>query len=71
MQSLIAYKNPSNTSETLHRPRSEAEQTLALIAALSGITEREARSLDMEDVAEIMDFISPFLTSQGKQAKKK
>lgn len=61
MQSPISYKNPDNTKETLWRPRSEAEQSLSLIASLSGITEKEARQLGMKDVTKIMEELAPFL----------
>lgn len=61
MQSPISYKNPDNTKETLWRPRSEAEQSLVLIASLANITEKEARQLSIEDVTKIMEELAPFL----------
>ncbi len=65
MSAKIAYRDENDMRVTLYREPSEAEQTLALIASVAGITKQEARRLAMADVTKITEALAPFLAGQA------
>lgn len=65
MSAKIAYRDPNDIRITLYRDPSEAEQSLALIASVAGITQQEARRLTMADAQKIIDELTPFLAGRA------
>lgn len=61
MSAKVPYRDDNDIRVTLYRDPSEAEQTLALIASVAGITKQETRRLAMDDVVKITEALSPFL----------
>lgn len=65
MSAKVAYRDENDIRVTMYRDPSEAEQTLALIAGVAGITKQEARRLAVADVARITEALAPFLAGQA------
>lgn len=61
MSAKVAYRDDNDIRVTLYRDPSDAEQTLALIANVAGITKQETRRLAMPDVVKITEALAPFL----------